>query len=163
MRTLIVRFVLCAILSAAAPGGPVLGASVVAASDSTRFDRVVAAIEAERVRLKIPGVAFAVVEDDRVVLARGLGERDVTRHLPVDTATVFPIGSCTKSFTALAAVIEHEHGKLSLEDSPKKYLPWFHMADPEAEKIVTIRDMLSHRTGLRGYADLAAEPDVLTR
>jgi CubicO group peptidase (beta-lactamase class C family) len=161
MKALMVRFVLCTVLVVSASGPAAFAAP--AAPESTRFDRVVAAIESERVRLKIPGVAFAIVEDDRVVLARGLGERDVARHLPVDTSTVFPIGSCTKSFTALAAVIEHERGKLSLDDSPKRYLPWFHMADPEAERMVTIRDMLSHRTGLRAYADLAAEPAVLTR
>ena len=52
---------------------------------------------------------------------------------------------------------------LSLDDSPHKYLPWFHMADREANELVTLRDMLSHRTGLRAYADLAAEPAVLSR
>jgi CubicO group peptidase (beta-lactamase class C family) len=76
---------------------------------------------------------------------------------------VFPIGSCTKAFTALAAEISQDEGKLSLDDSPRRFLPWFHMADAEADQLVTLRDLLSHRTGLMAYADLATEPHVLSR
>jgi len=111
----------------------------------------------------IPGLALAIVENDRVVLARGFGARDLETGEPVDSGTVFPIGSCTKAFTAMAAVISQDQGKLSLDDPPRRYLPWFHLKDPEADALVTVRDMLSHRVGLRAYADLAAEPGVLTR
>lgn len=52
---------------------------------------------------------------------------------------------------------------LSLDDHPRKFLPYLKLADPEADAKITIRDMLSHRTGLKVYADLAAEPGVLTR
>ncbi len=122
-----------------------------------------ATLEAERQRLHIPGLAFVVVRGDAEVLVKGLGERDVERHLPVTADTVFPIGSCTKAFTALAAAIAQDRGLLTLDDSPHLFLPDFHMADPEANALVTLRDMLAHRTGLRAYADLAAEPAVLTR
>src|SRR5205807_3540393 len=82
--------------------------------------------------------------------------------LLVPPDTVFPIGSCTKSFTSVAAALSHDQGVLSLDDSPHKYLPYFRMADPEADALVTLRDMLCHRTGLRANADLAAEPGLLS-
>jgi CubicO group peptidase (beta-lactamase class C family) len=56
-----------------------------------------------------------------------------------------------------------DRGLLSLDDHPRKFLPYLKLADPDADAQLTIRDMLSHRTGLRAYADLAAEPGVLTR
>lgn len=111
----------------------------------------------------IPGLAFAVVKDDQVIYLKALGLRDREQQLPATVDTVFPIGSCTKAFTAMAVAISQEEGTLSLDDSPHKFLPYFKMADPEADAQVTLRDMLSHRTGLKAYADLAAEPAILTR
>jgi CubicO group peptidase (beta-lactamase class C family) len=111
----------------------------------------------------ITGLALVVVKDDKVAALETLGLRDRARKLPVTPETVFPIGSCTKSFTAIAAAESHDRGTLSIDDSPHKFLPYFHMADPQADALITLRDMLCHRSGLRAYADLAAEPAVLTR
>ncbi len=120
-------------------------------------------LEREREKLHIPGLAFVAVSDDKVTILETLGLRDLDRRLPVTPETLFPIGSCTKSFTAIAAAVSQELGLLTLDDSPHKYLPYFKMADSEADALVTLRDMLCHRTGLRAYADLAAEPAVLSR
>ena len=125
--------------------------------------RIRAILEEQQAKAHIPGLAFVAVKDDKVWLTEAIGLRDLGAKLPVTAHTVFPIGSCTKSFTAIAAGISQDHGTLSLDDSPHKYLPWFRMADPEANALVTLRDMLCHRTGLRAKADLAAEPAVLTR
>jgi CubicO group peptidase (beta-lactamase class C family) len=125
--------------------------------------RIRAILEERQGANHIPGLAFVAVKDDKVLFFESIGLRDVDAKLPVTPDTVFPIGSCTKSFTAIAAGISHDLGLLSLDDSPRKYLPWFRMADREADELVTLRDMLSHRTGLRAYADLAAEPAVLSR
>ncbi|HEY3054181.1 MAG TPA: serine hydrolase, partial [Thermoanaerobaculia bacterium] len=76
---------------------------------------------------------------------------------------LFPIGSCTKAFTSMAIALAQDRGLLSLDDHPRKFLPYFRMADPVADAEVTVRDMLSHRTGLKAHADLAAEPGVLNR
>jgi CubicO group peptidase (beta-lactamase class C family) len=113
--------------------------------------------------LHLPGVAFAIVENDRVVYIKAFGLRDVDANLPMTPDTVVPIGSCTKAFTSFTVGIAQEQGKLSLEDHPRKFLPWFKMADPEANEAVILQDMLSHRTGLKANADLAAEPGILTR
>lgn len=107
------------------------------------------AVEAKRRSLNVPGAALAIVKDDRVVLLKGFGLRNVEAKLPVTPETLFAIGSCTKTFTALAAIISADEGKLSLDDSPKKFLPYFKLRDPEADAKVTLRDLLSHRTGLK--------------
>lgn len=120
-------------------------------------------LEEQQRRLHIPGLAFVAVKGDRVIALRGLGLRDVERQLPVTADTLFPIGSCTKSFTAMAALASQDDGVLTIDDRPHRYLPGFKMEDAEADALVTLRDMLSHRTGLKAYADLAAEPGVLTR
>jgi len=146
-----------ALAIAAAPAG------VRAAVPPERLARAVAIVDSERVRLHVPGLAFAIVADGRVVEARGFGVRDLRSGAPVDTATVFPIGSCTKAFSAMAAIICQDQHRLALDDPPRNYLPWFRLANPQSDERVTIRDLLSHRTGLRAYADLAAEPGVLTR
>ena len=106
-------------------------------------------LEEQREKQHIPGLAFVAVKDDKILFLETLGLRDLDRKLPVTPDTVFPIGSCTKSFTAVAAAASHDQGVLSLDDSPHKYLPYFRMADPEANALITLRDMLCHRTGLR--------------
>jgi CubicO group peptidase (beta-lactamase class C family) len=111
----------------------------------------------------LPGLAFAIVKDGRVIYSRVLGLRDIEQGLPVTAETLFPIGSCTKAFTSMAVALSEDRGRLSLDDHPRKFLPYLRMADAEADAGVTLRDMLSHRTGLKAYADLAAEPGVLNR
>ena len=120
-------------------------------------------LEEQRREKHLPGLAFAIVKDDRVIYSRALGLRDIERGLPVTADTLFPIGSCTKAFTSMAIALAQDRGLLSLEDHPRRFLPYFRMADAEADSQVTLRDMLSHRTGLKANADLAAEPGVLNR
>jgi CubicO group peptidase (beta-lactamase class C family) len=122
-----------------------------------------AILEGQRQEQHIPGLAFVVVAHDRIVYLKTLVLRDLENHLPVTEDTVFPIGSCTKAFTSMALAVSQDHRVLSLDDPPRRYLPYFRMRDPEADAQLTLRDMLCHRTGLRAYADLAAEPGVLTR
>lgn len=106
------------------------------------------AIEAERARLGVPGAAVVVVRRDSVILLQGFGLRDVPAGLPVTPKTLFSIGSCTKPFTALALVLGADQGILSLDDPPRRYLPYFALRDPAANAQVTLRDLLSHRTGV---------------
>ena len=119
-----------------------------ALSDAARIAALEERIEADRRRLGVPGVAVVIVKEDRVILLRGFGLRDVERGLPVTPRTLFPIGSCTKSFTALATVRSADAGVLALDDSPKRFLPYFALQDPEADAGVTLRDLLSHRSGV---------------
>ncbi len=97
---------------------------------------------------KVPGVALAVVQDGKVIYAKGYGYRDVDQKLPVTTATLFPIGSITKSFTALTFAILKNEGKVDWDKPVRSYLPEFQMYDPVASEQATPRDLFSHRTGL---------------
>src|SRR5215472_1999456 len=96
------------------------------------------AVDARRQELGIPGVDLAIVKDDKVVYIKGLGFRDLDRKLPVTPDTLFAIGSSSKAFTAMAAMMTVDEGKLSLEDSPKKYLPYFKLRDEDADAKITI-------------------------
>ena len=97
---------------------------------------------------KVPGVAIAVVQDGKVIYAQGYGYRDLEQKLPVTTTTLFPIGSITKSFTALTFAILKNEGKVDWDKPVRSYLPEFQMNDPVASEQATPRDLFSHRTGL---------------
>jgi CubicO group peptidase (beta-lactamase class C family) len=127
-----------------------------------RLDAVAKAIEEKRNELGIPGLSLVIVKDDKVIYQAGHGFKDLERRLPVTPDTLFAIGSCTKAFTATAVVMSADEGKLSLEHSPKKYLQYFKLQDPDADARVTVRDLLSHRTGL-GNTDISWYTGVLSR
>lgn len=119
-------------------------------------------IEEKRKEFGVPGAAVAIVKDDKVIFQKGFGQRDVERNLPATPDTLFAIGSCSKAFTAMAVVISQDEGKLSLDDSPKKYLPYFKLQDPEADAKITVRDLLHHSSGL-DRTDIAWYTGALNR
>ena len=121
---------------------------------SVELSAIATAIEEKRKEQNVPGVSVVIVKDDKVIFSQGFGLRDVEHNLPVTNETLFAIGSCTKAFTAMAAMISTDEGKFSIDDSPKKYLPYFKLNDPDADSKVTIRDMLSHRTGVPDKPEL---------
>lgn len=107
----------------------------------------------------VPGVAVAVVKDDSVVFVRGFGVRRLGDSAAVTARTLFAIGSCTKAFTAAALALLADSGKLSWDDPATKYLKGFELYDPYASRELTVRDLLSHRSGLaRGDALWYATP-----
>ena len=120
------------------------------------------AIDEQRQKLGIPGASLVIVKDDKVIYMKGLGVKDFEHKLPVTPDTLFAIGSATKAFTAMAAVMSVDEGKLSLDDSPKKLLPYFKLYDPDADAKITLRDLLSHRSGLN-RTDLAMVTGQLNR
>lgn len=120
------------------------------------------AIEARRKELGIPGISLVIVKDDQIIYMKGLGLKDIERKLAVTPDTQFAIGSASKAFTAMAAVMSADEGLLSLEDSPKKFLPYFTLRDQEAAAKITLRDLLSHRSGLN-RTDLAMVTNKLNR
>jgi CubicO group peptidase (beta-lactamase class C family) len=102
-----------------------------------------------------PGAAVAVVKDGRVVLARGYGRRRLGEPAPVDAHTLFQIASNTKAFTTAALAMLVDQGKLAWDDPVTKYLPWFQLSDPYVTRELTVRDLLTHRSGLGlGAGDL---------
>ncbi len=97
---------------------------------------------------RVPGVAVAVVRDGNVIYLKGRGVRSLDADGPVTPDTVFPIGSCTKAFTTTAVAMLVDEGKMAWDDPVRKHLSYFHLGDPLADKQVTLRDLLCHRTGL---------------
>jgi CubicO group peptidase (beta-lactamase class C family) len=97
---------------------------------------------------QVPGLAIAVIKDGKTELVRGYGHRRLGADAPVTPDTVFPIASCTKSFTAACTAILVDEGKLHWDDPVRTHLPDFRVADPYVTEHVTIRDLLCHRTGL---------------
>ncbi|UPK24695.1 serine hydrolase [Bradyrhizobium sp. 195] len=97
---------------------------------------------------KVPGAALAIVQDGAVVLTRAYGQRDVEADLPVTPHTHFVICSITKSFTATAVALLHNDGVLDWSKPVRDYLPEFRLSDAVATERVTIRDLLSHQSGL---------------
>ena len=119
-------------------------------------------VEARRKELGIPGMSLVIVKDDQVIFAKGLGYKDFENKVAVTPDTQFAIGSSTKAFTALTVLMSADEGKFSLDASPKTVLPYFKMADPETDKNMTIRDLLTHSSGLN-RTDLAMVTGKLTR
>jgi CubicO group peptidase (beta-lactamase class C family) len=99
-------------------------------------------------RDQIPGLAVGIVERGHLVFARGLGYRDVDRRLPVTPGTLFPLGSCSKAFTATAIALLADEGRIALDAPVRTYLPEFSLEDPVASATLTTRDLLTHRSGL---------------
>jgi CubicO group peptidase (beta-lactamase class C family) len=116
----------------------------------------------------IPGCVVGIVRGGRMVYAGGFGLRDVHRGLPVTEQTKFPIKSGTKAFTATAAATLVEEGKLDWDRPVREYVPSFRMYDAAATSETSIRDLLSHRSGLAThyaalYTSLATRAGILDR
>ncbi len=123
-------------------------ASVAGAQTPAQLDALEKDIEAARVRIGVPGVSVAVVKDGKVVFSKGFGLRDVEKKQPVTPDTLFAIGSSTKAFTAAALLMAVDAKKVGLDESPKRYLPYFKMRDSETDAKITVRDLLRHTSGL---------------
>lgn len=119
-------------------------------------------VEERRQQLGIPGLSLVIVKDDRVIYMKGLGHKDFERKVPVTPDTLFAIGSSSKAFTAMLVAMAADAGKLSLDDPPKKFLPYFKLQDPEADAKITLRDLLAHSSGLN-RTDLAWVSGALNR
>jgi CubicO group peptidase (beta-lactamase class C family) len=95
-----------------------------------------------------PGLACVIVKDDEVIYLRGHGVRDIESKKPVTPDSLFGIASNSKAFTATAVGFLVAEGKMKWDDSVRKHLPSFRMNDELADREVTIRDLLCHRTGV---------------
>ena len=107
----------------------------------------------------VPGMAVAIVKDGKIVVAKGYGIRKLGDPTPVDEFTMFGIGSNTKAFTTAALATLVDEGKLSWDDPVYQRLPGFVMYDPYVSHEMTIRDLLTHRSGMGlGEGDLLFWP-----
>ena len=98
--------------------------------------------------LHVPSYTVEVVSRSGVILRHSFGGRDCTASKLPDSGTIYYLASATKPFTATAVVKLAEEKKIDLDAPVKRYLPRFELADDEATRSVTVRDLLSHRVGL---------------
>ncbi len=120
---------------------PVASLSLVAQIDS---------IFASADRTDAPGCVLGVVREGRLVYRRGYGMADLERRVPMTSQTVVDIGSVSKQFTAMAAILLADRGRVSLDDPVRRYLPELPAyADP-----ITLRQLIHHTSGLRDYLTL---------
>jgi len=99
-------------------------------------------------KLSIPGLSLAVVQADDVLLTRGYGVRELDHRDVVNDRTLFALGSVSKGFTATAIGLLVDDGKIDWDDSLAQHIKGFRVADPYISLNLTLRDALSHRTGL---------------
>ncbi len=119
--------------------------------DSAAVDRLVAATME---RWQLPGLAIAIVDHDRVVALKGYGVRTLDGKEPVGPDTRFQIGSATKAFTTTLMAMLVDEKKLRWDDPVRAHLDYFRLSDPCADSLVTLRDLVSHRTGLAEHDEL---------
>ncbi|RXF70210.1 serine hydrolase [Arcticibacter tournemirensis] len=107
----------------------------------------------------VPGIALAIVKDGKVIHSKGYGVRSLTSGEKTDEHTLFAIASNSKAFTAAALAILIDEGKLKWDDKVNYYIPEFKLYNPYVSDEFTIRDLLTHRSGLGlGAGDLMIWP-----
>lgn len=98
---------------------------------------------------RCPGLSVAVASHNQIVFSAALGKADIEQDVPLTTASVQRLASVSKPITGTIIMDLVEQGKLSLDASVRQYLPEL----PAFYQSVTLRELLSHQSGVRGYAD----------
>jgi N-acyl-D-amino-acid deacylase len=117
------------------------------ALSSRQADAIDTIVRAEMTSQRIPGMAVAVIQGDRVLAAKGYGLANVEHAVAVTPQTIFQSGSIGKQFTAAAVMLQVEDGKLSLSDPIAK----FFASAPESWRGITVRHLLTHTSGIPDY------------
>lgn len=139
---LAIRYFKTALLLAVAFSGTLFSESI------EEFDRF---IEEMRVQRKVPGVAVVIVQDDKIVFAKGYGLCRADKPAKVDENTIFQLASVSKTFTAASVGILIDQQRIKWDEEIIDYLPEFGMMDPYPTRYATSQDLLAHRTGLPAF------------
>lgn len=144
------RIILSVVLGLAlVPAATAQPSSSLPASQPSRLQALLDAyVEQAVADWNVPGLAIAVIKNDSVVFAKGYGERVLGEGDAVDADTLFQIGSTTKAFTAATVGLLVDEKKLTWDDRVISHLPEFQLKDPAHTRQITIRDLLTHRTGM---------------
>jgi CubicO group peptidase (beta-lactamase class C family) len=152
--TLRSRIVLSAL--AVALASAVLAAQTPATARLEGFDDYMAKV---LVDWNVPGIGVGVVVKDKLVFAKGYGYRDYGRKLPFTPTTTQPIASNTKLFTTIAAGMLVDDGKLDWDAPIREYVPSIKFYSDDLDRTITVRDMLSHRTGITRHDSIWYKSD----
>ncbi|HEX9001850.1 MAG TPA: serine hydrolase [Blastocatellia bacterium] len=99
-------------------------------------------------KFEVPGMAIAIVKGKEVVFAKGFGFRDVEKQLPVTADTLFAIGSSSKAFATFVLGTLVDEGRIEWDKPLRNYIPWFKLYDPAMTEHLSVRDTVTHRSGL---------------
>ena len=110
-----------------------------------------------------PGIGVGIVVGDKLVFAKGYGYRDYEKKLPLTPQTMFTIASNTKLFTAVAAGMLVEEGKLTWDRPIKESVPSIEFYNSYLNNTITLRDMLAHRTGITRHDSIWYKSDFTTK
>ena len=121
-------------------------------AQQNKIEKIDSYIDTAMTDWEMPGFAVAIVKDDSVIYAKGFGIRETGKSDPVDENTLFVIASCSKAFTTASLAILADGGKINWDDKVIKYLPDFQMYDPWVTNEITIRDLVTHRSGLATFS-----------
>jgi CubicO group peptidase (beta-lactamase class C family) len=108
----------------------------------------------------VPGVAIAIVDGERVLFQRGFGVRDLENGTPVTVDTLFMLASVSKAFTVSAMHASADAGQFKWDTPVTTYLPEFALADDCAAREMTVRDLVTHRSGLPRHDHVWLERDI---
>src|SRR5688572_14397423 len=108
----------------------------------------------------VPGIAVAVIKDGKVIHSKGYGVRSLNTKAKIDENTLFGIASNSKAFATASLAMLVDEKKLKWDDKVTDYIPEFRMYNPYVTEEFTIRDLVTHRSGLGlGAGDLMFFPD----
>jgi CubicO group peptidase (beta-lactamase class C family) len=150
MRSIFSAALMTAIL--AAPAARADDRAAMAARVADLVPALEAYVEKYMAAFDVPGTAVGIVVGDELVYAKGFGVRE-KGGAPVDTKTVFQIGSTTKAFLATTIAIAVDKGKLAWDDRIVDLHPSFQMKDPWVTREFRVFDLLAQRSGLPPYAN----------
>ena len=122
------------------------------------FDKLFDFLPAEMEYWGVPGFSYGVMRDGKVLTQGGFGWRDIEKKLPADEKTLYGIASCSKSFNSCLIAMLVDDGLLDYDTPIRKYVPGFEMYDEFATRDMTLRDMLTHRTGLAPHEAMWPDP-----
>jgi CubicO group peptidase (beta-lactamase class C family) len=154
LAAILLAFSVAALAQTSAPP-PVVAAAGAPDAAALQYAHLAADVERTMKLFDVPGIAIAVVKDGQVVASQGFGVRKLGALARVDGKTLFEIASNSKAFTAAALAMLVDEGKLAWDDPVTKHLPDFQMYDAYVTHEMTVRDLLTHRSGLGlGAGDL---------
>ena len=99
----------------------------------------------------VPGAAVVIVDGEKILYLKGHGIREKGKPEPITADTLFPLASCSKAFTTTLMAMLVDDGKIGWDDPVRKHLKTFKLSDPNADALVSLSDLVSHRTGVASH------------
>jgi putative ATP-binding cassette transporter len=138
------------VLVAVALISPVSAAWINNPPDKISTDQIDEYVTSEMAEKRLPGIALVIVSGQEIIYQKGFGYASLNTKLPVTPQTIFDLASCSKSFTALAALMLWRDGLIDLDKPLVYYLPEFRLTNEEYSSRITVRQLLNQTSGLPG-------------